>query len=178
MGEKTRVAWDSLLRETTTALAKPGALLVAQGADGRPNAMTIGWGTIGVIWSQPVFCVLVRPSRHTHKLLEENGDFTVNVMPLSMISAVALCGKASGRTVDKFKEGGMTAAPGLDCRAPIIAESAIAYECRTLMRNEVDADRLDPAILRAAYGSGDFHTLYYGRILCVRAEAGSATAAR
>lgn len=172
MTEKITVPWDSMLRETLTALAKPGALLVTQGVDARPNAMTIGWGTIGVIWSQPIFCVLVRPSRYTHKLLEENGDFTVNVMPSAMLAAVVLCGKASGRTVDKFKEGGMTAAAGIEARAPIIDESVTAYECRTVMRNEVDPNRLDPAILRGAYGSGDFHTLYYGRILCVRATPG------
>ena len=59
------------------AYAEEGLLLVTTGADGKANIMTIGWGTIGCIWSRPVFIVLVRPSRHTYSRLEQVSDFTV-----------------------------------------------------------------------------------------------------
>ena len=60
-----------------------GALLTTK-ADGQVNTMTIGWGQIGVIWSKPVFTVLVRESRHTKGLLDKSGEFTVNV-PLAQV---------------------------------------------------------------------------------------------
>ena len=170
MAEKVQVQYDSLLKETLEPMTNIGLLLVAQGRREKPNAMAIGWGAIGSIWSQPIFTVLVRPSRYTYELLEEDGDFTVNVMPPKMKRAVDLCGSMSGRTHDKFAEAKLTAAPGLHVRAPIIAESVIAYECRTVMTNEVPPDRLDRTIRENAYADGDFHRLYFGKILCVRAD--------
>ena len=113
MSEKVQVHYDSLLKETLEAMTSMGLLLVAQGKSGKPNAMAIGWGLIGSVWSRPVFTVLVRPSRYTYQLLEENGDFTVNVLPQKMKAAVDLCGTVSGRTHDKFAEAKLTAAPGL-----------------------------------------------------------------
>lgn len=33
--------------------------------------MTIGWGTIGVIWERPVFVAYVRQQRYSREMLEE-----------------------------------------------------------------------------------------------------------
>ncbi len=169
-GDKIELPYDALLRETTTALTDSGILLVTQGKHSKPNAMTIGWGLIGSVWSQPIFAVLVRPSRYTHGLLRENGDFTVNVMPTSLEQAVNHCGAASGRDTDKFRDTGLTPIPSLQVKTPIIAESLIAYECRTVMSNDVLPGTLNTLIRETAYGSGDFHTIFYGRILTVRAD--------
>ena len=49
MSEKTEIPYDVKLKETLNSLADEGLLLVSQGNDGKPNAMAIGWGTIGVI---------------------------------------------------------------------------------------------------------------------------------
>lgn len=170
MFEKVQVHYDSLLKETLEAMTSIGLLLVAQGKSGKPNPMAIGWGLIGSVWSRPIFTVLVRPSRYTYQLLEENGDFTVNVLPQKMKAAVDLCGTVSGRTHDKFAEAKLTPAPGLHGKTPIIAESLIAYECRTVMTSDVLPDRLEGGIRRSAYSSGDFHRLHFGNILCVLAD--------
>ncbi len=172
MADKIAIPYDARLKETLAALAKPGLLLVTQGRNGSPNPMAIGWGTIGIVWGIPIFTVLVRPSRHSYTLLEENGDFTVNVMPAHMAKIVMFCGTTSGRNVDKFAEAGLTPMPPLQCTTPIIAESLIAYECRTVMANDVLTDRMDTGIQNSAYPTGDFHRVYYGKILSARAEPG------
>ncbi len=172
MADKIEVPYDACLKETLPALRSSGLLLVSQGKDGKPNAMTIGWGTVGTVWSQPNFVVLVRPSRYTHKLLEENGDFTVNVMPEGMADVLDYCGTVSGRDHDKFADKSLTPVPGLQSNAPIIGESVVAYECRTMLRTQVLPDRLDQEIHNSAYPSGDFHTIYFGKILTVRADKG------
>ena len=92
--------WDARLRESLETLATPGALLVT-GKGPRCNAMTIGWGSIGRIWGLPVFQVLVRPSRYTHQLLEDHGEFTVNFMPESQRDSLTSCGTMSGRDVQQ-----------------------------------------------------------------------------
>ncbi len=65
MSDKIEVSYTDYLKETLDTVRKPGLLLVAADADGKPNAMTIGWGTVGIIWGKPIFIVLVRPSRYT-----------------------------------------------------------------------------------------------------------------
>jgi len=167
---KRTVEYTEYLRETMGILADPGCLLATQGKDGTQNAMTIGWGTIGIIWGRPVFVVLVRPSRYTWTLLEENGDFTVNVPPPELRKAVGICGSKSRRNHDKFIETGLTPTPSARVAAPIIEDCVIAYECRTIHRNRVVPDALAPAVVKDCYRSGDFHTLYYGQILGVLAE--------
>jgi flavin reductase (DIM6/NTAB) family NADH-FMN oxidoreductase RutF len=167
---KIAAGYTDYLQETMSALADPGCLLVTQGKDGSLNAMTIGWGTVGIIWGRPVFIVLVRPSRHTWKLLEENGDFTVNVPTPELRKAVHVCGSKSRRDCDKLAETGLTPIPSLHVAAPIIEQCAIHYECRTIHKNNVEPDALAKAVLKDCYRSGDYHTLYYGHILGVLAD--------
>jgi flavin reductase (DIM6/NTAB) family NADH-FMN oxidoreductase RutF len=170
MPDKIQVPYDALMKLTLDGLQDMGLLLVSQGKQGKPNAMAIGWAAIGSIWRRPMFIVMVRPSRHTFRLLEENGDFTVNLMPERMRNAAELCGTVSGREHDKFAETKMTPLPGLKAKAPIIAESLVAYECRAVMTNEVNPATLDVDIRNTAYAAGDFHRLFFGDILAVRAE--------
>ena len=56
---------------------KKGILLTTK-ADDKVNTMTIGWGKIGIEWGKPIFIAYVRESRYTHRMLERNGEFTVN----------------------------------------------------------------------------------------------------
>jgi flavin reductase (DIM6/NTAB) family NADH-FMN oxidoreductase RutF len=167
---RVTVEYTDCLKETLAALADPGCLLVSQGTDGKPNAMAIGWGTIGVVWGRPVFVVLVRPSRYTWKLLEENGDFTVNVPTPDLKKAVMLCGTKSGRDLDKFAATGLKPVPSQSVNAPTIEQCAIAYECRTIHKNNVIPAALAEEVVQDCYPKGDFHTLYYGQILGVLAD--------
>ena len=126
--EYTTVPYTRYLRETLSLLTDPGLLLVTQGRGGRPNAMTIGWGTVGVIWGKPIFIVLVRPSRYSYKLLEEGDSFTVCVPSKSLYDAVDFCGTRSGRDYAKFKECGLEPLPSLHVEVPGIAGSPVVYE--------------------------------------------------
>jgi len=156
-------------------MREDGLLLVTAGADGKPNVMTIGWGTIGSIWSRPVFLVLVRPSRYSYTRLEESGgDFTVNVAPRELAEAVAHCGTVSGRDHDKFVEKHLTPVPSRQVRAPIIRECVIHYECRTLHRNDLAPDTLAQAVQDEFYAQGDYHRVYFGEIVAAYADEDAA----
>ena len=170
MSNKVEVSYTDYLKETLDALRKPGLLLVSADASGKPNAMTIGWGTIGIIWGKPIFIVLVRPSRYTHGLIEHTEDFTVNVPSTDMADVVAFCGSASGRDHDKFAEKGLVAVPGRKVKSPIIDQCVIHYECKVVHKNDVLKGNLASEIISSAYPRGDFHTIYYGEILSVYAS--------
>ena len=81
-----------------------GVLLTTK-AGGKVNTMTIGWGTLGIEWGKPIFTAFVRKSRHTYKMLEENGEFTINV-PMGQVdkNILAVCGTKSGRDMDKIAQ--------------------------------------------------------------------------
>jgi len=153
------------INETLARLNDPGGLLVAGTTN--PNVMTIGWGTLGIIWGMPIFVVYVRPSRFTHELLETHPEFTVNVPRADMANEVAICGTKSGRDTDKFVECGFTLRPGNKIDVPYIAECPIHYECRTVHKNTVQHEQLVRKIRAGYYGSGDWHDVYYGEILGV-----------
>lgn len=149
-------------------LQRPGLLLATVSADGRPNVMTIGWGTIGEIWGKPIFTVLVRPSRFSYELLEQVDEFTVNLLPKELRAAAGLCGKLSGRDCDKFHEAKLTATPAHTVRVPIVEECLLHYECKVVARVDLDPAKLGPGA-RGAYPKGDFHRVYYGEILATSA---------
>jgi len=163
------VPYTTYLNQTLSRLVHPGLLLVSAAGDGRPNAMTIGWGTVGVIWGKPIFVVLVRPSRHTYSLLEASDSFTVCVPSRAMVDAVDFCGTRSGRDHDKFEACDLTALPSTQVRAPGIAGCPVVYECQVVHTNDVVPPSLAAAIKASAYPRGDFHRLYFGQILAVRA---------
>ena len=170
MAEKTEIKYTDYLKETLDKLRGMGLLLVSAGPDGKPNAMTIGWATIGVIWGKPIFTVLVRPSRYTFGLMENADSFTVNVPSADMRDVLAFCGSKSGRDYDKFAEKNLTAVAGKKVKSPIIEECVINYECRIVHKNNVLPDKLSEEIVSSAYKSGDFHTIYYGEILATWAS--------
>ena len=168
--EKKIVNYTECLAETVKAFSESRVLLASAGRDRKPNVMAIGWGTIGVIWGRPVFTVLVRPSRHTFQLIQDVGDFTVNVAPASLVETVTFCGTVSGRDHDKFKERRLTALPSRNVvTSPIIKECLIHFECKVIHKNDLIPAEIAPEIIPEFYPKGDFHRLFFGQILaCLR----------
>ena len=148
------------------------AALVTTKADGEVNTMTIGWGTLGVEWSKPIFTVFVRQSRHTKKLLDKNGEFTINV-PLKgadLKQVFSTCGSKSGRDMDKIKELGLSLEDPDVISVPGIQELPITLECRVVYQQDQDLNFLDEDKRLRFYApgtanDGDYHTAYYGEVL-------------
>jgi flavin reductase (DIM6/NTAB) family NADH-FMN oxidoreductase RutF len=161
---KKQIGIFDAFAETVDRLGTSGCLLIA-GKDGNP--MTIGWGTIGIIWAKPVFTVLVRPSRFTHELIEKSGAFSVNVLTQEYDREIAICGSHSGRDIDKIERCNFTLEEGNHIAIPHLEESFLYYECRTIHKNDVVSAALDRSILTGSYPKGDFHTIYDGEILGV-----------
>ena len=163
----TRVAIDPFesISEVISRMRNPGLLLTC-GKEGNP--ITIGWGTIGVVWSKPVFTVLVRPSRYSFGLIRADGDFSVSVPAAGdkkMAAAVAWCGTNSGRDGDKYEGAGLTREPGIVIDTPYITECPVHYECRRLHSNHVLDGELNGDIRSKHYSSGDLHQIWWGEIL-------------
>ena len=167
---KKLVEYRDYVRETIKAFDEGRVLLVSQGGKGHPNVMAIGWGTIGIIWQKPIFVVLVRPSRYTYKLIEETGEFTVNIVPSQLKDAVQYCGTVSGRDHNKFKEKQLTIMPSQKVKPPVIKEGFLHFECRVVHKNDLIPSELEKSIIPALYPRGDFHRVFFGEILACQYE--------
>ena len=168
---KKVVDYRDHLAETLKAFDEDRVLLVSQGNKGLPNVMAIGWGSLGIIWRKPIFIVLVRPSRYTYKLIEETGEFTVNIVPPQLKEVVEYCGSVSGRDQNKFKEKQLTAIPSTKVKTPIIKEGIIHFECRGVNKNDLIPSELPKPIITQLYSEGDFHRIYFGEILACQCES-------
>ena len=141
-----------------------GAFLTVKSDKGL-NTMTIGWATLGVVWSKRIMMVAVRPSRHTFGIIEAAKDFTVTVPAGGMGRELAFCGSQSGRVMDKFKGCGLSTAEAQKVESPIIKAPGRHYECRIVYKTAIDQANLDGAVDAAAYPKKDYHTLYFGEIV-------------
>jgi flavin reductase (DIM6/NTAB) family NADH-FMN oxidoreductase RutF len=168
---KVDISYTDYFSDLMRWLSTDGVFLVSQGKDAKPNVMTIGWGTVGWIWGCPMFVVLVRPSRYTHGLIEEAGDFTVNVVPRSLKKALEFCGTISGRNHDKFREQGLTPVASRKVSSPIIQQCVLHYECKVVQKTDVNAAAFLPEISDTYYPKGDFHRIYFGEIVAAYADS-------
>lgn len=156
------------------ALVSRGLLLGAYDKTGRANAMTIGWGSIGSIWGLPMWIVLVRPSRYTYECIEHSRAFTVCAPGEDLAQACGVCGTKSGRQGDKLAECGLTVGRAAHVAAPVIEQCPMIYECQVVHYNDVVPSALAPEIQHGAYRNGDYHRVYYGKIIAAEATADAA----
>lgn len=95
----------------------------------KPNIITVAWaGT--VCTNPPMLSISVRPERYSHDIIEETGEFVVNLVTDKLVYATDYCGVRSGRDVDKFKKMHLTPLASKNIKAPGIAESPVNVECR------------------------------------------------
>ena len=112
-----------------TVLYPIPAVLVSCGTGERANIITLAW--VGTLCSEPPLVGIgVRPSRHSHGLIKEVGEFVVNLPGVEQVRWVDHCGVVSGRDEDKWAACGFTPMPASQVQVPVIAECPVSIECR------------------------------------------------
>jgi flavin reductase (DIM6/NTAB) family NADH-FMN oxidoreductase RutF len=124
------------------------------GKEGKPNIITLGM-YMPISSRPPMVCIGVAPRRYSHGLIEETGEFVVNVPSIGLEEEMHYCGVKSGRDVDKFAETGLTAIPSLKVRPPRIEECFGHIECKVVQ----------------SHVCGD-HTLFVGEVVATSADEG------
>jgi flavin reductase (DIM6/NTAB) family NADH-FMN oxidoreductase RutF len=118
-----------LTKSPFVALRPVPVVLVSCGHGAQANIITIAW--TGILCSNPPQVGIgVQPRRHSHGLIQQTGEFVVNIPVEGLLNEVEYCGFVSGRDLDKFATCGLTPVPGSVVQTPIIAECPINLECR------------------------------------------------
>lgn len=162
-------------KRPSTYLYPAPVILVTCGIE-KPNIITLAW--VGTVSSDPpTVGVGVRPERYSHSLMQETGEFVINIPGENLLEATDQCGQVSGRDVDKFAAFGFTAEPASVLKTPLIAECHVSMECKVvdtiplgahdLFLGEVVAVHVDEAVLeesgrRIDYGKAKPFVLTFG----------------
>ena len=121
--------------------------------EGRPNIITLSW-TMPTSIHPPMVAISIGKERYSHDMIKESGEFVINVPTKDIESEVWVCGTASGREVDKFKETNLTAEKPKKVNAPCIRECPINIECK----------------VTGSIESGD-HTIFIGKVVALSADS-------
>ncbi len=114
----------------------PAVMVSVTDKEGKSNIITVAWaGT--VCTNPPMVSMSVRPSRYSYQILEETGEFVINLTNESLVKACDYCGVVSGRDVDKFAKTGLTPIPMEHVHAMGIDESPVNMECKITEKREL-----------------------------------------
>ena len=81
----------------------PAVMVSCQREGEKPNIITVAW-TGTVCTNPPMVYISVRPQRYSYDILDETGEFVINLTTKELARATDYCGVRSGRDVDKFKD--------------------------------------------------------------------------
>jgi flavin reductase (DIM6/NTAB) family NADH-FMN oxidoreductase RutF len=134
------------------------------------NAMTVSWGSLGIMWNCPFAQIVVRPTRFTHRFTEAYDNFTLCAFPEQHRGALNILGSTSGRDGDKIALTGLTPVASQQVSSPAFAEAELILECRKIYADDFDPSRfLDPSIDKN-YSEQDYHRVYFGQVLRIYGE--------
>ncbi len=109
---------------------EPGPIVMVSSAHGgRRNIMTMGWHTVMEFTPSLVGCIIAG-SNYSFDLIRASGECVINLPTTALTDIVVGVGNTSGSEVDKFERFGLTAAPALRVKAPLVAECHANFECR------------------------------------------------
>lgn len=164
----------------------PAVLVSVADREGNKNLFTVAW--TGTICSDPpMVSVSVRPERYSYYMLEETGEFVVNLTTEALAYATDYCGIKSGRDVDKWQKMNLTPIHGEYVGAPMVAESPVNIECKVIQKLELGTHHMFLAEVLAVHAderyidqTGRFHlndakplVYSHGKYLAVGKEIGS-----
>lgn len=155
-------------------VADEGIAIVAE-ADGVVNAMSSHNGGVGHMWGKNVVFGFLRNTRYTKELLDKSEYFSACFFDMNdknNVQLMKVLDQLSGRNEDKLKLCHVNIEHALN--APYIDEANFIILCRKIAAVPMTENTiLDEKILNENYTAkhlDDFHTMYIGEILDIRAR--------
>ncbi len=106
----------------------PPALVTCSDGE-HDNVLTVAW--TGIVNSDPPKTYIsVRPSRHSHGIIQSSGVFAINLTTEALVRAADWCGVYTGAKVDKFARCKLSKEPATEIACPLLADSPLVLECR------------------------------------------------
>ena len=147
---------------------KGQGLLLAAGNKDHNNAMTIGWGALGNIWSgigPATVTVYVAEGRYTYEFMEKYDYFTVMAFNKEDAPILGYMGTHSGRDGDKAAHLGLHTLY-TENGTPYYAEACMVLECKTIYKAPFEREGMSEEV-KNFYNDFDagVHHMYIGNVV-------------
>lgn len=119
----------------------PAVMVSVTDKEGKSNIITVAW-TGTVCTNPPMVYISVRPERYSYHMIEETGEFVINLTTEKLAYATDYCGVKSGRDVDKFEKMHLTPEKADKVKAPMIKESPVNIECKVVKKEELGSHHM------------------------------------
>jgi flavin reductase (DIM6/NTAB) family NADH-FMN oxidoreductase RutF len=143
---------DKVQIEPNTTLYPVPVVIITCGAPGDYNIFSLN-RIASCNAEPPMISISVRPIRRSHDLIDQTGEFVVNIPWPDMETVSDFVGTTTGRDTDKWRESGLTPLPAEIVQPPLIAECPVNIECRVVEKLTLPS-----------------HTLFVAQVLALHAE--------
>ncbi|MCR5103215.1 MAG: flavin reductase family protein [Eubacterium sp.] len=107
----------------------PAVMVSCQRPGEKANIVTVAWA--GTICSDPAMVsISVRSERYSHDIIQETGEFVINLVSTELTRACDWCGVRSGKDYDKFKELKLKKFKSDFMDTPAIDDSPVNIYCK------------------------------------------------
>lgn len=95
-------------------------------------------------------------NRYSYQLIKEEREFVVNIPTSEHLEQVKLCGRLSGRSVDKFDATGFTKVAGRKMKSAMIEECPVSMECKVIQEMKLEERTWFIGDVLAVYAEDDY----------------------
>lgn len=139
------------IKPNTTLYPVP-VVLITCGANGNFNVFSLN-RISSCNAEPPMIAISIRPARASHDMIDQHGEFVVNIPSPDMEIISDFVGTTTMRETDKWAETGLTPVDSVNARPPMIAECPVNIECRVNQKLRLPS-----------------HTLFVAEVLAIHAD--------
>lgn len=140
-------------------------MLITAGDLNSFNTMTASWGSFGVLWGKNIATCYIRPQRYTRKFIDSNEFFTLSFFSEHYREALEICGKYSGKDIDKVKLAGLTPIQSDKYRVVYFREGDLIFICRKIYYQDFNPENFLDETIQLNYPWKDYHRMFIGEIV-------------
>lgn len=141
-------------------------LITVKNKNGKVNTMTASWGFLGNVWYGSTVLCLIRKTRYTKEFIDNVKSFTISFYD-GYKEDLTYLGRVSGRNEDKISKTKLNLV--MDNDYAYFKEASLVFECEKNFNVDFDDNNiLDKSVISKFYSGddlGNYHTIYFGRIL-------------
>ena len=164
------VSWDEAIE---LGSPYPYVLGVTLDKKGKANIIGLCWWTF-VSWEPAMIAISIGKDRYSHECIEYCREFVLCFPSLEQHKDAWLCGKKSGRDINKFEKTGFTPVPSQKVKPPLIKDSTVAYECKVTGSMQTGDHTLYVGTVMAIHGTPDkkshLYTIHYRKLLGIDSQ--------
>lgn len=128
------------------------------------NAMTVSWGSFGILWEKPTATLYIRPERYTKKLLDKNDYYTISFFDKEYKKDLGILGTISKNT-DPNKMEKVSLTKEEKDNIVYFKEAKLVLICKKIYVNQINKDGIkDKIIIDKMYPNNDYSYSYIGEI--------------